>query len=165
APSSSVRTSWCSDGRPRTPPTRLDTAAAPAASGGPGSARLRRGAVEMRDRYRVEVDVLEAADVDRRRALALRIRAFGERMNAADEAEAMLDRLAVEKIRAQVLDRRQEPQPLARHEPQERALAAAHRAIARHGAVDLTVDLERDGAAVTTSLVFHRPSEPAAKIL
>ena len=53
--------------------------------------RLRSAAVEVRDRYRREVDSFEAANVHGRHVPALGVRAFAVRMHAAVRAEAMLD--------------------------------------------------------------------------
>src|SRR5690606_20843277 len=100
-------------------------------------------------------DAFQAAHVDGGSFVALRVRALAIGMDAALGAEAMLDGVGVEGVRAAVLFRRGEPEIGARHEPQQRALALAHRAVAVDHRADLAVDLEGDAAAMAASLVFH----------
>src|SRR5262245_17054731 len=122
----------------------------------PPGAGLERAAVVLLRRDLVEVDVLEAADVDRRARLAVRPDTLAERMHAAIRAEAVLDDVAVERVRRHVALGRQQLELLARHEPHDGALALADRAVAGHAALDRAFDAELDAAAVTASVVQHR---------
>src|SRR5688572_15580582 len=92
-------------------------------------------AVVVVHRDRVQVDVLQAAHVDRGHRLALRVDALAERMDAAGRAEAVLDDVAVEGVGGQRVGAAGDLQPGAGHEPQQRALALAHGAVARQHAV------------------------------
>src|SRR5258706_7400004 len=63
------------------------------------AATLLRSAVEMRDRNLLELDALEAAHIDRRDAIALRIDPFRIRLHAAVRTEPVLDHVLVEFVR------------------------------------------------------------------
>src|SRR4029434_9829510 len=76
-------------------------------------------------------------------------------MDAAYGAEAVRDPVLVELVFARVRLRRLQRERFARHEPQERSLALADRAVARQRALDVALDVERDAAAVTASGVLH----------
>jgi hypothetical protein len=102
-----------------------------------------------------EVNSIEAANIDRAYPIALWIGAFSVRMNAAPLAKTVLDNVLVEGVRADVVIRREHAQLFARHEPQERSFAEAHRAIACHRSIELAFDLERNLTAVAATLVFH----------
>src|SRR5688572_23042544 len=121
--------------------TRRDYGTSWAATATPPRVRSKRAAVEMIDMYRAQVDTLETTDVDGGRRIAFRIDALAKRVNAAARAEPVLDDVLVERVRAQSGFRRRETQLVARHEPQQRALALAHRAIAAHGTLDRAFDL------------------------
>ena len=75
------------------------------------------------NRHGLEVDIFQAANVDRSHAIALRIGALAEGMYAADRTESMLDYVLIEGIGAHVLLRRHEMQARARDEPHEGTLA------------------------------------------
>ena len=77
------------------------------------------------------------------------------RMNATRPAEAMLDKVLIERVRADGLVRCQQVQLFARHKPQERSLAGTHRAIARRRAIELAFYFEGNFPAVTATLVSH----------
>ena len=77
------------------------------------------------------------------------------RMDAAGGAEAVLDDVLAEEIVLQRALALGESQVRAWHEPQRRALAMAHRAVAHDDALDIALDLVGDGTAVTASLVEH----------
>src|SRR5690606_30347437 len=110
----------------------------------------------MMRRYRIDIEIFEAAKIDRHGGLAIRGDAFGERVHAAFGAELMLDAVLVERIGLEVLGRRQEPHLIARRKPQQRSLALADRTVARHAGIDLAFDFESDLAAVAATLVLHR---------
>ena len=76
-------------------------------------------------------------------------------MNAARLAEAVLNKVLVERVRADPLFRSEQVQLFARHKPQKRSFAGANRAIARHRSVEFTLYLERHFAAVTAAIVHH----------
>src|SRR6185369_9504276 len=76
-------------------PSTVPAARAPASS-------LPRAAVVLRDGDGVEVDALEAADVDRGHRIALRPLALGERVDAAIGAEVVMDHVLVELVGAHV---------------------------------------------------------------
>src|SRR5690606_23164951 len=57
-----------------------------------------RAAIEVLDGYRRQVDVFDAVNIDRGHRVTLRIVGFAIRMNAADGAEAVFDRVLVERI-------------------------------------------------------------------
>jgi len=118
--------------------------------------RSERPAVEALHRQGVEIDVLKAAHVDRGHFVARRIAAFTEGVDAAGAAEAMFDDVFIERISAAVLLRGKQMKPLARHEPQERAFARAHRAIARQSLFEFAFGFEDDFSAVTSAGVFHK---------
>src|SRR5688572_15705276 len=109
----------------------------------------------MLDRKLLEIDALEAAGVDRRHALARRIDALAEGMDAAGRAEMMLDDVLVERVDLGVLLGSEETEVLARHEPEERSLARADGAIAGHHLLELAFDLELHACAMAAALVFH----------
>src|SRR5688572_25658578 len=85
-------------------------------------------------------------------------------MHAADRAEVMLDEVLVEGVGAHLRVRREQPEFLARREPQQRALARADRAVARHELLDLAFGLEGDLAAMAASSVDHVSFSSAARI-
>src|SRR5215470_1094746 len=112
-------------------------------------------AVEGRDLQRGRLDALEAADVHRGHGLAVRAGAEAEGRAAAGRAEMVLDDVLVEHVGGERALRRSQPQLLARHEPQQIALAAAVRAVALHDLADLALDLERNAAAMAAAFVDH----------
>src|SRR5690554_5785896 len=81
-----------------------------------------------------------------------------ERRDAADRTEVMLDPMRVERICRELRLAGLEAQVLARHEPQQVALAAAMRAVALHDLPDLALDLVRDLPAMAASRMHHRRS-------
>jgi hypothetical protein len=70
----------------------------------------------------------------------------------------VLDDVLVERVGADVFIRCENAQLFAWHKPQERSLAATHRAIARHRSIQFTFCFKLNLAAVTTPLVFHTSS-------
>src|SRR5437868_3398782 len=76
-------------------------------------------------------------------------------MDAAGRAEAMVDDVLVERVSGGVAIRRAQLHGVALHEPQQRALAPAHRAVAREQGVDRAFDVERDAPAMAASPVLH----------
>src|SRR5688500_13832457 len=94
-----------------------------------------------------QVHCFQAADIDRRHRLARRIFCLGEGMNAAARAESMLDGVLVEGIGAHLLFGSEQAQPVARHEPEKRALARADGTVASHDLLELALDLEGDSPA------------------
>lgn len=147
------------DGAPALPRYRLDPRRRPCATArGRHHKRSVRGAIVVVHGNRIEVDPVQAAQVHRRHRPALRVDAFAIRMDAAGGAEAVLDHALVEGVGAGRLVRRAQAQAFARHEPQQRAAAAAQRAIAGDRAIDLAFDLEGHGAAVTASFMQHDAS-------
>ncbi len=120
-----------------------------------GTRELQRTAVKVLHRDAVKREALDAADVQRRHALPLRVDALAVNMYAAYGAEAMLDDVVVEGVGACSVFRRFELHLLARHEPQQRALALADRAISAQRARDLAFDVERNASAMTASGVVH----------
>ena len=87
-------------------------------------------------------------------------------VDAAGRAEAVPDRVLVEFVDAGVRLRREQVHGVARHEPQQRALALADRAVARRWRGDLALDLELDAPAVAASgswcyWFIVRPPAPA----
>src|SRR6185312_619666 len=123
--------------------------------------RWRRGcssaaaAVEGHDLEGRGLDAFEAADIDGGHGLARRVRAEAERRAAAGRTEVMFDDMLVEQVGGERAFRRREPQALARHEPQEIALAAAMGAVALHDLREIALDLERDAAAMAAAFVGH----------
>src|SRR5690606_18418235 len=88
----------------------------------------------------VQVHSLEATDVHRRHLAAVRHLAERECLGAAVLAEAMLDRVPVEGVGAQLVLALEQPEGRARHEPEQEALALTVRAVALHDLVDLSID-------------------------
>jgi hypothetical protein len=107
------------------------------------------------NRNAFQVDSFEAANIDCGDPITLWIDALAIRVNAARLAKAVLDNPLVERVRADVLFRREHVQLFARHKPQKRSFAGTHRAIARHRPIDFAFDLERNLPAVTATFVFH----------
>src|SRR5688572_22388039 len=91
---------------------------------------LHRAAVELLYRYGLEVEALKAAHVDRRHGLARRVVGLPVGMDAAVRAKTVLDDVLIEQVGGRVIFGRAQAQLFARHEPEERALAGANRAIA-----------------------------------
>jgi hypothetical protein len=78
-----------------------------------------RAPVEVLNGDFFQIDSFEAANIDRGGPAALWVRAFAVRVNAAGLAKAVLDDVLIERVRADVLFRREQAQLVARHEPQE----------------------------------------------
>ena len=121
-----------------------------------GTARLRGltccGRRTARGAAPVDVDALEAAHVDRGRLETVRRDAEPERRAAALGTEVMLDHVLVERVDREPRLGRREPQLVARHEPEEIALAAAIRAVALDDLTDLPLDLVCVLAAMTAAV-------------
>src|SRR5688572_8725071 len=96
-----------------------------AGMGGSGVLELKTAPVEEHRLQRLGFDTLQAAYVYGRHRPFFRILAEGDRRAAADRAEMMLDHVPVERVGRHILLRRQQARLFARHEPQQRALAAA----------------------------------------
>ena len=99
---------------------------------------LQRPSVEVLNRHAFQVNSFETANIDCGHPIALWIGAFSVGVNAAGLAKTVLDNVLVERVRADVFFRCEHVQLIARHEPQERSFAGAHRAIARHRPVKFT---------------------------
>src|SRR5882762_746593 len=112
-------------------------------------------AIELNTLQSREIDSFEAPDVHGRRGRARRADAEPERRCAATGAEVVLYDVLVERVRPEHTLGRREPEVLARHEPQQVALAAAMGAIALHDLLQVPFDLEGDAAAVAATLVRH----------
>ena len=106
-------------------------------------------------RYGRKVDSVDAAQVDRGHAVALRVRAFAVWMDAAGGAEAMLDRMLVEGVGAGGVFRGEQGESVAGDEPEQRSFTRADRAVAGQGAVDVAFELEDDVPAVAASFASH----------
>ena len=115
-----------------------------------------RPAVEVLHRHLVEVQPLDAAQVDRRRFGAVRGLAEAEGRAAAIRAEMMVDDMLVEPIGGEVIDRQGQLHLAARDEPQQIALAAAMRAVALDRLAELALDLETHLAAMAASRMHER---------
>lgn len=100
---------------------------------------------------------IETTHIDRRHFIALRIDPEPERLAAAALAELMVDHVFVEMIGGDGAVRRLQRQLVAWDEPQQRALAAAVRAVAidHRANVVLALGLEGNVAAVTASLIKY----------
>src|SRR5262249_30268821 len=93
---------------------------------------LQAPSVEALDRERAQVDIGQAAHVDRNRIRAALVPAEGEGRAAALRAELMPDDVLVEGVFAERRLRGLEPQRRAGREPQQEPLARAMRAVALH---------------------------------
>ena len=116
---------------------------------------LYRPAVVVVNRDRRQIDAFDAAGIDGRYLITRRTDALAVGRDAAGGAEAMFDHMFVEQIGRRVLLRRQQPHRAARHEPQQRALTLADRAVARGEPVDLALGFELHLAAMAASLICH----------
>jgi hypothetical protein len=76
-------------------------------------------------------------------------------VNAARPAKAVLDNVLVERVRADVLFRREQMKLFAWHKPQERSFAGTDRTIAGHRSIEFAFHLERNLSAVTATCVLH----------
>lgn len=63
-------------------------------------------------------------------------------MNAAGPTKAVLDKMLVERVCADILVRCEQVQLIARHKPHERTFARTHRAIAGQRPIELAFYLE-----------------------
>lgn len=77
----------------------------------------------MLHRHFFQVDIFQAADIDRGRRVAFGIRTFGIGMDAAHWAEAVLDDVLVECMGADVFFGREQLQLVTGCEPQKGTLA------------------------------------------
>src|SRR5262245_38463937 len=98
-------------------------------------------AVHLLHRNLLDVEVFQAADVDRGHRVAGAILAPGKRLDAAMLAEAVLDDVLVERIGSEIRLAAQQREFFPRGEPQQPAASRAHRAIAGIGLVDLAFHL------------------------
>src|SRR5580765_6318190 len=130
------------------------------ARSGSAMAASAAAAVVVHDLQRRRVDALEAADVHGRRLDALRVGAEAERRAAARRAELMRDAAGVEAVRREVGLRGGEAEPVAGHEPEEIAAAAADGEVALHDLRDVAVGLEPNPPAVAAALVRHGHRRP-----
>jgi hypothetical protein len=80
----------------------------------------------------LQINSIEATNINCRHPIAIRINPFAKRVNAARRAEAMFDDMFVERVRTDFVFGSEQAQLGARHKPQERAFTATHGAIARH---------------------------------
>jgi hypothetical protein len=85
--------------------------------------KSQRPSVKVLNRNASQVDFFEAANIDRGDPISFWIDAFSVRMNAARPAKAVLDDLLVERVRADVLIRCKQPQPVPGNKPQKRSFA------------------------------------------
>jgi hypothetical protein len=115
----------------------------------------KRAAIEVLYRYRGQVDILDAPDIDGCHGFAIRADAFPIWMDAARRAKTVLDDVLVERVDSRRIVRRKQMQMFARYEPEQGTLALADRTIASHCSFDFAFDLERNLAAVATASVFH----------
>ena len=84
-----------------------------------------RTTIVVLNRNGLQIDAVDAANVDCDHCIAFRICAFAKWMNAADRTESVLDSVLVECVCAGRAFRRKKMEFLWRHEPQQRALALA----------------------------------------
>src|SRR5688500_12545824 len=104
----------------------------PAFAGRNRAIALHRAAVELLYRYGLDVEAFEAAHVDRREGRARRVGALRVGVDAAGRAKTVLEDVLIEHVGAGVGFGRAQAQLFARHEPSQRALAGADRAVALH---------------------------------
>ncbi len=95
-----------------------------------------------------QIDVLKAANVDRRRRLSGRLLSLAEGCAAARGTEAVPDRMRVEGVGRKAVLSAENGQGLPGNEGEEIALAAAMGAIALEGLLKVQFDLECDLAAM-----------------
>src|SRR5262245_49900183 len=89
------------------------------------SKRLERPAVEVLDGDLVEIEAVDAADVDGRDLVALGVHALAEHLDAAGLAELVLDDVLVEGVGAHGIRRGFDLHRLARLEHEQRPAALA----------------------------------------
>src|SRR5690606_33196696 len=102
-----------------------------------------------------QVEILQTAHIDRRDLAAFGIAAKTERRAAAALAELMLNDVLVERIGTQAVGTTLQGELLAGYECQQKALAAAMRAVALDHCVELGFEFERDIAAMAAPRIFH----------
>ena len=102
-------------------------------------------------RERRDVDVVEAADVDRDHLLALRILAARECPHPALPAEQVVDGLLAELVVLEVLRARAQPEVLGRNERPQRAALLTERAVAGGDAAEVGRHLEAHLAAMAAA--------------
>ncbi len=116
---------------------------------------LKTSSVDLGDRQAIEIDIRQAANIDRRHRPGLAL-AVGIGRNSTVGTEMMLDDVFVELIGRYGSGGGLERQIFARHEGEKSAAPAAHRAIAIHRLRNIGLDLKGDGPAVTTSRIDHQ---------
>ncbi len=118
-------------------------------------------AVDLLDIQRVEIGARNAAQVDRRHLRAVGAGAHRKALAPAGVAELMVDIMLVELVRRQPLGAALQPELVDRHEAEQKALAAAVRAVAAHRRVgNVALDAIGHRAAVTASFISHVRSSP-----
>src|SRR5215469_8043236 len=113
------------------------------------------GAKHAPDRDSIEIDAIEAANVDCPDA---RVGArSAKRLDAAGRAEIVARRPCVERIERQVFERRQQAEIFWRHAEIERAAPPADRAVADTDMVEVGVDLISHATAMAGAVIglFH----------
>jgi hypothetical protein len=99
---------------------RGDSSARPCAAGKTSRSLIsQRSPVEALHRDVFQIDIFEAANIDRGHSIPLRINAFSVGVNAARPAKAVLDNVLVECVRADLPFRCEQAQLFAGHEPEE----------------------------------------------
>lgn len=103
------------------------------------------------------VHAVQRIEIDRRDLGTIRHGAVGETLYPARFAEQMCDRFLVEPVLREVVFAFQKLELRTRRERQNGAEGLAARAIARHAAINIHVDLVSHGAALAPTFVvlFH----------
>jgi hypothetical protein len=112
--------------------------------------------VEVFHGDRIQVDAVEAPDVDRP-LVWCRARA-PEWENAADRTKIVARGVGVKRIEPQIFERRQESELFGLYAMNERSAPPADRAVSDTDMVEFGLDLEPNAAAVTGASIglFHR---------
>src|SRR4051812_40229159 len=103
------------------------------------TAALKGLSIELFPRQDGEVDTLERPGVDRGHPVPFGVRGERERLDAAALAELVRDQVPAELVGGGLIFPRLQPEPIARDEPEKRALARADGAIALQKLHDLAL--------------------------
>src|SRR5262245_47950313 len=112
---------------------------------------LQAAAVERRERERRDIEVVEAAHVDRHHLAALRRRSAREGGHPALRAEQVVDRLLAELVVLEILRSSAQREMLRAYEGPERAALLADRAVAGDDAAEVGGHLEAHLAAMAAA--------------
>jgi len=105
----------------------------------------------MFDGKGVEIDIVEAADIDGDHLFAPRGSAFAEGMNATGCTEAMFDGVPVEGVGGKLVFSREQMKARAWHEPHQHTLARTDGTITGSGPFQQAFHLEGNFSAVAAS--------------